>query len=241
MDILVILREGVEISKRNYILFIPMLAVMLLLLFFSFILIGSGMFAMYLTGSMIHLPDDTVSRYGAMTGGVFILSLLGIVLYLFAHGMTIAMAMEVIEKGTTSLNRGITITMDRFGPLLGASILVGLMVAVGFMLLIIPGLLASFFFMLTFVAVIVENLDAVKAMKRSYGVVRSRLQDSVILFVALIVIGLALGVVNAVLNAIPLIGQLLSMALIATYGGYVSIVMAKGYKELTTPARGENS
>jgi hypothetical protein len=236
MDILAILREGVEISRKNYILFIPMLAVMLLLLFSSFILIGSGMFAMYLTGSMIHLPGVKVSRYGAVTLGVFILSLLAIVLYLFAHGMTIAMAKEVIERGTTSLNRGIAVTMDRFGPLLGASTLVGLTVAAGFMLFVIPGILASLFFMLTFVAVIVENLDAVKAMKRSYGVVRSRLHDSVILFVALIVIGLALGVVNGVFTAIPLIGQLLSMALAAMYGGYVSIVVVRGYKELTSPA-----
>jgi hypothetical protein len=235
MDILAILKEGFEISRKNYILFIPMFAVMLLLLLCSLILIGSGILAMYLTGSMMHLTDDMVSRYGAMTG-VFILSILGIVLYLFAHGMTIAMAKEIVERGTTSLNRGIAVTTERFGPLLGASALVGLTVAAGFMLFVIPGILASLFFMLTFVAVIIENLDAVKAMKRSYGVVRSRLRDSVMLFVALIIIGLALSVVNGIFNTIPFIGQLVSMALAAVYGGYVSVVVVKGYKELTSPA-----
>jgi len=54
-----------------------------------------------------------------------------------------------------------------FWKFLGASILVGLAIAIGFVLLIIPGIIATLFFMFTTFVVIDKDLGPIQAMKES--------------------------------------------------------------------------
>lgn len=237
MDIVGIFRESVEVSKKNYIIFVPTMGVELVMAVLALILLGTGIVSLGLTGGGMHSPGAMMPFLGAMMGGLFILAVFGTILGLIAHGMTVGMAKEAIETGSTSLNSGLSIAMGRFPQLVIASILVGGIVVIGFMLLFIPGLIATFFLMFTFVSVIVDNTGAAESMKKSYETVKANLNDCIVFFIGMIAVGVVFAVANAILNVIPVLGQLLGMALMGAFGGYISVVIVKVYMELTKAAR----
>jgi len=82
----------------------------------------------------------------------------------------------------------------RLLPLIGTSILMGLAVAGGFLLLIIPGILCMIWFSLSQHVVVIEELSGVAALKRSKKLVSPHWAT----FVAL---GLVLGVISWLLSA----------------------------------------
>jgi len=233
MDLVGIFRESVEVSKKNYIIFVPTVAVALIMAVLTLIMIGAGILSMGLTGGGMPSPGAMMPMLGAMLGGLFIVAVFGAILGLIAHGMTVGMAKEAIESGTTSLNSGLSIAMSRFAQLVVASILVVVVVFIGFMLLFIPGLIATFFLMFTFVSVIVDNAGAVEAMKKSYETVKANLNDCIVLFIGMIALGVVVAIANTILNVIPVLGQLLGMAIMGAFGGYISVVVVKVYMELT--------
>jgi hypothetical protein len=235
MDITGIFKNGIEVSKKNYIIFVPTIAVMLIMFVLSLSLIGGGIATMGLMGGGMRSPAGMMSAFGAMMAGAFLISIIGIILGLFAHGMTIGMAKEAIDTGSTSLGSGINIAISRFVPLLIAAIVVGIIVTIGLLLLIIPGLIAAFLLMFTFAAIIVDNIGAIEAMKKSFEIVKSHLSDAIILFIALIVVGVIFTIANMILNVIPLLGQLLGMILMGIFAGYISVVIVMAYRELTAP------
>lgn len=235
MDIIGIFKNGIEVSKKNYIIFVPSIAVMVIMFVVSLILIGGGMASMGLMSGGMRLPGAMMPAFGAMMIGAFLVGIIAMILELFAHGMTVGMAKEAIDTGSTSLSNGINIAVSRFVPLLIAAIVVGIIVTIGLLLLIIPGLIAAFLFMFTFVAIVVDNMGAVEAMKKSFEVIKSQLSDAIILFITLIVVGVIFTIANMILNVIPLLGQLLGMILMGIFGGYISVVIVMAYRELTAP------
>lgn len=229
MDIAKVFKDAVEVSRKNHALFIPPMAVMLIMLVLTLVLLGGGMLSM--RGGMSS-PDDMASSFGSLMGGAFLVSIIGGLIGLFAHGMTVAMAQEALDTGKTTINTGIAVAKGRLVPLLTAAILFGVAVMIGAMLFVIPGIVAAFFLMFTFVMVVTGNIGAVDAMKGSVQLVKSHLGDAAVLFVALFVAGLAAGMVNMVLNVVPIIGQILGMALMGIFSGYISVVMVIAYRML---------
>jgi hypothetical protein len=232
MDIVGILKESIEVSKKNYIIFVPPLAVMVILFLLSLLVVGAGMASMGFMGGGAS-PHGMMPAAGAMAGGALLVGLVGMILSLFAHGATVAMAREAIDTGTTSLDSGIATATARLVPLLIGAIVVGVIVMIGTMILVIPGLIAAFLLMFTFVLIVVESLDATEAMKRSYAIVKAHLGDSIVFFIAMVVVGILFGIARAIVGVIPLLGQLAGMALLGVYQGYLSIVLLKVYRELT--------
>ncbi len=237
MDIVGIFKESLEVSKRNYIIFVPTVAVAVIMAVLTLVLIGTGILSIGLTGGELRSPGDAMPILGKMIGGFFIVAVAGTILCLIAHGMTVGMAKQAVETGTTSLNGGLSAARGRFTQLVAASVLVGVIVFIGFMLLFIPGLIATFFLMFTFVSMIVDNTGAIKAIKNSYKTVKTNLNDSVVVFIGMIALGIVFAVANAILNVIPVLGQLLSIALMGALGGYISVVIVKVYMELTKGSR----
>jgi len=237
MDIVGIFKESIDVAKKNYVIFLPPVAVAVVMALLTLILVGTGVISMGLVGAGMQSPGAIMPLVGTILGGFFIIGVIGMILGLIAHGMTVAMAREALDTGSTSINSGLSIAAGRLGELVVASILVGIIVFVGFMLLVIPGLIAAFFLMFTFVSVIVDNAGPVGAMKKSYETVRANMNDSIVFFFAMIAVGVIFIVANAVLIVIPVLGQLMGMALMGVFGGYISVVIVKVYRELTRPAR----
>jgi uncharacterized membrane protein len=78
-----------------------------------------------------------------------------------------------------------------FWKFLGASILVGLAIGIGFVLLIVPGIIAALFFMFTMFVVIDKDLGPIEAMKESMRIGRGYRWPLLGLIVLLSLIALA--------------------------------------------------
>jgi len=223
MDIIAILKESLDVSKRNVAIFVPILIVGIISFFLAIILIGSSMATFAVKGGGI-------SSAGAMLGNIVLVAAIASLLALIACAITIGMAQEAISKGTTSLNTGWGMAQEGLGPVILASILICVIIGIGLFLLIIPGLIAAFFLLFTLPAVVLDKLGAVDAIKKSFDIVKANLSDCVILFIALVVIWLIIAIVQHILNFIPLLGPLVGALLGVLFGGYASVVIVRCYR-----------
>ena len=232
MDIAGIFKDSIEVAKKNPLIFVPTIAVGLVMAVLKLVLISGGM----MTAGMMGGVGSTVGVMGAvggMLGLAALLSIVGMILGLFAHGMTVGMASEAIDKGATSLESGVSVVTSRLAQLIVAAVLVGIAVGVGMMLLIIPGIIAAFFFIFTFVIVIAENVTAVDAMKKSVELVKSHLNEMVIFFIVVIGASIVVGILNMVISFIPVLGPLVGSVLMGILGGLITIAIVKVYKSMT--------
>jgi len=92
-----------------------------------------------------------------------------------------------------------------FWKFLGTSILVGLAIAIGFVLLVVPGIIAAIFFMFSTVIVIDRNLGPIEAMKESMRIGRGYRWSllGLLALLALIVIAGMLALFVGLLVAVP--------------------------------------
>lgn len=207
MELPEVIREGAAVLKKNLILVVPTIIV-------AFV-------ALSLTLSTTRVSGT--KEVAGLTGFV------SMILKLFAHGMTMAMAREALEKGTTSLSTGVNSAVRYFMSFLIAAILTGVIIGIGSALFIIPGLIAAFLLLFTFPSIVVDGAGPFRAMKRSFDVVRSRLRDSVMLFMVVLIAGFLFGIAAKIASVIPVLGQIVGIMLSGVFGGYISVVVVKAY------------
>jgi hypothetical protein len=140
------------------------------------------------------------------------MGLFGIVsflLFLLAAGLTIEMIKDAQAGGTADLSRAWEASKGRLATLLVASILVGIIVAAGLVLLILPGIILLFLLYFVPYAVMLDNKGAKDSLASSYHFVRANLADSVVVIIIAFVI-------NAVLSIIPVIGSIIASPFVIT-------------------------
>lgn len=103
---------------------------------------------------------------GTIIGVLLILAIIVVFIPLL-NGAYHAMAVSSLHGEKAGLGTFIKAAYKKLFPLLGASILIGLATLGGFLLFIIPGIIFSTWFSLTFFVIFDENLGPVAAMKRS--------------------------------------------------------------------------
>jgi hypothetical protein len=125
----------------------------------------------------------------------------------------------------TSYNWGLW----RFGGVLLVSILVGLAVGIGFILLIIPGIIALVFFSVSVPALVVENVRGTEAMRRSWNLVRHHFWHVLgVILVAAILTGVIAGIIRAIGGSSAVGGAITSAVgqiLVAPYSALVSVLL----------------
>jgi hypothetical protein len=203
----VIFKEAVDVVKRNYILAAPSVIATFVVSFLALALLKSS------------------QNMSAMA----VVGLFGLVLDFFAHAVTLAMARETLEKGSTSLKTGLDVGSSLFYHFTVTSVAMAAIVGLGFTLFILPGLVAMFLMMFVFPSIIMHGLGPMDAVKRSYRLVRANLNESLILFAALGAITIGLGLVNLMLSAIPILGQFISVIITGLLGGFSAVVVLRAY------------
>jgi hypothetical protein len=211
MNLGALIRESIGIFRRNYILAVPTVVGVFVVAFSSLLMVTS--------------TEDT-SRIGFM----FFVSL---VVILFTMAVTSAMAGEVLQEGASSARSAAAFLRHMWPSALGASLIAGLILSVGFMLFILPGLAISYFLMFMVVSLAVERAGPLEALRLSIAVVRGNPKDSFMLFVALLTGWLVLLVVNMLFQGIPVLGTLARVLLTAAFVGVSSLVLVRAYLELT--------
>lgn len=198
--------------KRNYILAIPTVVMVFIT---SFVALGV----------MTRGVDPTLNPTP-----VLVMAFISLMLNFFAHGVTLAMAREAIETGKTSLGTARFIAWRLAGTFMFASIIMAGLIALGSVMFLVPGMVAGLLLMFTLPSIVVDNVGAFEGIQRSYLVVKANLKDSLMLFGFIILVGFVLGIINMILGAFTLIGQLVGVGISGFYGGYISIIMIRAYK-----------
>jgi|GEM_PF-1993183 len=229
MDVVSLFKKALDIFKVNYIIAVPNLVVNLILTLLMAALVGGAIAGI---GGMAFGRTPSMGALGALLGLFGLLMIAGLVLSLVATGAAIGMAKEAIETGKTTLETGINVAKSRLVDLLLVSIIAGVLVLIGLMLLVIPGLVIGFFLMLAFPAVIIDSLSATDALKKSFELVKSNIGDAIILVVGIIVAAFVVGIVAVIIGIIPLLRQLIGIALNAAIAGYFAIVLTLFYNEV---------
>jgi len=234
MSIVAILKESLDIVKKNPLLAVPMLALTVIVALLSLIFLGS---MIPFAGGM---ADGNVSSGQAMTAagaaisGIFIVLIISSILGLVAHGMTVAMADEAVRNERSSLKYGFERVKERLVQILIAAVLVGLIVSVGFMLLVIPGIVVAFLLMFTFMALMIDNESAIGSIKRSVKLVTGHFGAVFVLFLVLIAMSVLVGIIDSVLGLIPILGVILTIIFSAAYSAYVTVFLViafRGFEE----------
>ncbi len=100
----------------------------------------------------------------------------------------------------------------RFWALLGAALLVGIAVVIGFVLFVIPGVILAVWFCVTAFCLMLENKGIMDSIKQSKAYVKGRWSETAWRLSVLIVIVIIVSIPVAVLGAFnPLVGQLLNL------------------------------
>ena len=170
----------------------------------------------------------TLSPLALVTLGVMaiILFIITILSILVASGATTYMAFLQSKGEMPSYMDGINAAMDRLGALLIASIVIGVVGAVGLILFVIPGLIWLLLTAFTIPAIMIDRREAIDAIKYSIDIVK-RNAGEVVVF--LIILGIISYVISAVLSLIPIIGAPLG-ALISS--AYSAIALTLAYLQI---------
>lgn len=153
---------------------------------------------------------------------------LRLVLTSLCEAMILYAAFQTLRGRPASPAVSVARGLRRFFPVLGASLLVSIVVGVGFVLLIIPGLIASIILSLTLPVCVVERLGPVESMSRSSELTRGYRWQ---IFGALFAVGLVELVVGAVIGATVRHPDTLAIYVVVTS---VANVLFRAYQSVLT-------
>lgn len=178
--------KSVDISTKNFVLFIPVLAPLLIQLFFQIL----AYVVFPITYGLHSVFYVTVPNPWLLWGGYFIASIVGFI----ASCMIVDMAHDIINGKSMDLKKSMDLVMGRLGTLILAAIIA----AICFMTFI---LIPVALFIITIA--IIEETDAIQSTKNAFDFVIKNLGEVIVFVIIVIVISI---IFNFVLALIPVVG-----------------------------------
>ncbi len=190
--------------------------------------------------SVVSLADAFADRKSTQST-TLVSVILALVGGLLVQGALVEVVRDLHEgREPGSIGAYYTRTRGRLGTLLGASLLYGVGVAIGFLLLLVPGLIAVARWSLIVPLVVIERLGIREAFARSSSLVRGQTgRVLVLVVVSSILTGLISLAVRAAFAFLPnfgavWVGGTLASAIAVPYQAHVLTVL---YYRLTEPER----
>ena len=150
---------------------------------------------------------DNISR-----GRLGLVALIGFVVSIVGSLITTRIALAAVDGDATPFAGLSSQAMARAGGYLGWTLLTGLIVAVGLVLCILPGLAAAFFLCLVPFAAM-EGRSGTSPLSASYNAVKEKAGEIILVFLVFIGIAIVVAIVAGILGFIPLIGNIIGSAL----------------------------
>lgn len=227
MEVTNLFSKGLDIFKKNPMIAVPLIAVGILVALLNHVVIGGVVGDMGMMG-----PNVNMASLGALMGAAFLIGLIGMFLQLIAMGVTYVMADGSIS-GTGDLGGALQKALENIVDLIVASVLIGVAVFVGMMLLVLPGLAAAYLLMFAIPIVVLEKVNPLDAMKKSYTLVIANISETIVFIVIAFVLVIISGVIGAIFGFIPVLGPIILRPLITgVVMGYISLVLVILYHEL---------
>lgn len=153
--------------------------------------------------AVVVVPLTFVSAVIVQTGvtilGLLVGAAIGIIIWAVLQAAVLRGAAQATIGDPVDIEASYRWGLSRFGSVLLVALLVGIVVAVGFLLLVIPGLIFLVFLSVSEPALIVENRRGTEAMSRSWNLVRGHFWHAlVVILVAAIITGVIQGILTAI-------------------------------------------
>jgi hypothetical protein len=186
------------------------------------------------------------SWIASLLSGSLIVSLIVLVVSLplvaLANGAIVVLVTTLRNGGTLGLKELLSGPSDGFVRLTVAYVLLSLILGIGFVLLLVPGLVALAFLWVAWPLVVLEDANGLDAIKRSVAIVDGYKLKITALVMVLLAVYIALAVVQVVLD--PLLGAALGIVLGAAIGIAVNALALTlvtlsyhRFKDAATPLR----
>jgi len=128
-----------------------------------------------------------------------------------AEGISVKSVSDSMEKGEADLQTSFRFTASRIISILGASIVTGVLILLGTIALIIPGIILAIMFSLVFQTIIIENTGILESLSRSRRLVSGRWFTTFALFLVLyIIVGIVAYIGGVIGEPFGLAGGLVS-------------------------------
>ena len=241
MNISKTLGMSYRVAKENPLILIPMLAASVFAVVLSLIVVGSAvpMIAGFGDDPSAITSEEAIAGIGAAVGGGFLVSVISGIVGLLAHGLTVAMADMALRGESPTLASGWARFAPRLLPVIIASVLVGLIVGLGTILLVLPGIVAGFLLIFTIAAVVVDELGPGGAISRSAKTVTQNFGATFVFFLVVLGLGILAGIVSGIVGTIPFLGAILTMAVSAAFTGFLTIFTLATYRMLSNSSEDE--
>lgn len=115
------------------------------------------------------------------------------------NGMAIKYTADFLEKGSASLQTGFNLAIFRLPSLLVAGIVTGILILIGLICLIVPGIIIAIMFTLVVPVIMIEQIGALESLGRSRRLVSRRWGKT---FATLLLVGIIIVIVGLLASEI---------------------------------------
>ena len=174
--------------------------------------------------------------------------IISVILYFVGQAVILYAAFQAMRGRDVIIGDAIGRAFSRFLSLLGISILVGLGVAIGFMLLIVPGIILALRWAVAVPACVVENKGPLESMRRSAELTKGHrwkifgvwVLIAIVAIIILIMVGVFAGLGAVVAQGLGrvLIAGVISLILTAIVTAYSYVLNAMIYHDLRVAKEG---
>ncbi len=200
------IKKPFDLMQENYDLFVPAIlpfAISLIAGVAFFSVIGISFFSAFSIITLITL-----------IGSFLALMIIEIIAFIIAGGAITYMVYKQLEGVKVTYKEGIDFALNRIGNLLLASLIISVGIVIGMILLVILGLIVAFFTIFTLQEIIIANKSWDDAISGSIDIVKKNFSD---VLVFAIILAIVAGLMNVVLSLIPIIGEAISVLILAPY------------------------
>ncbi len=232
-DIVGHFQAGFEALKRYPMLVLPPLAVHVLLFALLFLVLGGTIGMGAVMGGMAGGGAGAAAGgiLGLLIGGVMLVLVMGL-LSLVASGVVVVMAREALAAREPRIGDALGTVMARLADVVIASFLVTLVVGIGMLFLVIPGVVAGFFLIFTLPAVLLDGRGAGSGLRTSFDLVKTNPGVVVGLAIGTILVFVAGALAAAIVQMVPVLGHLASLVIFAALVSYTTVVGVGVYQAL---------
>jgi hypothetical protein len=152
------------------------------------------------------------------------------VFYPLADGSSIKMASQAIDKGKVDLGVSVRFIISKLPWIWALSIITGIIIGLGFIALIVPGIILAIMFCLAIPVLLIENTGVLESMSRSRKLVGQRwLKTFALGLVLIIILGIASVIVGLIAAPFGVASSIVSSILSAFYAPLVPILLTVYY------------
>jgi zinc-ribbon domain len=173
---------------------------------------------------------EDLANASTQSGLGVILAFISAVVSIIIAGAYPSMVQAALGGAPLSIEHSLRQAASRFWTLFAAGILVGLIVVLGLIALIIPGIIFVTWYAYTVPAIMLENKGALEGMSASKAFGRDKKWSTFVLgLVGFVVVIVVLGIQAALSMASPLLGHVVYSLLYVLLGAWISVIVTYTY------------